>query len=1013
MFLFGHAQKSEIRFSRITTENGLSSDGVTAFAQDERGYMWIGTSDGLNRYDGRNFRIFRTSKSGNCICGNNIKELEIDDSGILWIGTTDGGLCSLDPVSLEFEHYPIRDQIPTATQKVMSMSVESPEIIHVGFEKTNRVALDVAERKYTLLGDTSILLNQTNYEMFFSQEQGTLYHSPIHTGVVQVVDGIDGHITDPNPTATDQALFPAYTANVIMEDNEGIMWFGAWDNALHRYDPSDGRLDHFTVDEIPIQYNGDEILSLAQGEDGAIWVGTRDKGLYYFDRLSKMFIRHEQHENDKGSTTGNAIESIFRDAQDRMWVGSETGISIHDPMVDQLGVVIPNELSDRAILAFHQIGDSLIIGHDRGLCVVHNDRHVVHDLQHKGKQLVVRVIYEDKAGRVLLGTNKSVFQWRGGDNIELIPQVQRTALQQYQDIRSSFVSDIVDYDINGRHYLLAFFFGHDLFVMDPETGFGTPNHVGWLETYENLVRGLEIDSKGRLWALGTSKGIIQVTDPFLPDSVHKAHSKDDAKAYRYTLQVRSFFDAGNEDHKLSSHDVSDMTENSNGTFWVTTIGGGLFEFDPNDTSATFTDLESPSNTLYQVEVDTEGIVWANNKKGLIRYDPTTAQYRQFDKHYGIPASGMTKALYMNDDGTLYAGGKGFYLRFEPSKFRSNTVVSKTYLDEIVVNGALRTDLMGEDEFPYNENFITFQFSSPNLSDPKSNSYMYKLVGVDEDWQQCFGPVQAQYTSLPPGDHELMLKASNNEGLWNEAAMVYAFTIVPPWWKRWWFYSLVLIAIASILYAFYRYRIGQIRKLYEVRNTIAKDLHDDIGATLGSISIYSQVAKNRMREPDKADEVIDIIGETSRRMVDRIGDIVWAVDPKNDQLDRSIKRMNDFASTLCNAKEVNFQLEADEASRTAKLSMVQRKNLFLIFKEAIHNALKYSECRNIRVSMSLAQDQFNMSIIDDGQGFDLSRSLAYNGNGLLNMRSRSEELHGNLEVKTSPGAGCCIELKLTV
>jgi signal transduction histidine kinase len=256
-------------------------------------------------------------------------------------------------------------------------------------------------------------------------------------------------------------------------------------------------------------------------------------------------------------------------------------------------------------------------------------------------------------------------------------------------------------------------------------------------------------------------------------------------------------------------------------------------------------------------------------------------------------------------------------------------------------------------------------------------------------------------------------------------MVNKFTsitivISPPFWLQWWFYLLLIIIIAPFCYFLYRYRLNEIMKRQSIRNGIAQDLHDHIGSTLSSISIYSRVAKiyQQQNKEDKLKEVLHTIGETADETITEMSDIVWSINPKNDHMNSMVQKIQSYAQPLCRAQNIQFAFNCDSKASKVSLEMAARKNFFLILKESINNAIKHSGCKNLTVDIRLSHYYLELMIWDDGIGFDIGaiRAELPNsgcGNGLTNISSRAKELGASLKIKSETHKGTRINLLLSI
>lgn len=308
--------------------------------------------------------------------------------------------------------------------------------------------------------------------------------------------------------------------------------------------------------------------------------------------------------------------------------------------------------------------------------------------------------------------------------------------------------------------------------------------------------------------------------------------------------------------------------------------------------------------------------------------------------------------------------------------------------------------------------IAFDFAALSSQQTTGLQYAYKLDGLEKDWNYVGSKTSGQYNNLAPGKYRLCLKVANRFGKWSQKEWQLPVIIHPPWYGSWWFYTLVGVFSAALLYSLYRYRIGQILKLQHMRTQIASDLHDDIGSTLTSISFYTEMIKMQLQEKDTAlKKLLDKIGSNARNAVSAMSDSVWVINPNNDITQNLMTRMKNHALEICGERNIECNFETVELRQT-KLDMLQRKNIYLIYKEALHNAIKYSGCNSIRISFLQTDTELKLSVEDNGKGFDLAKVDGY-GNGLDNMKRRAEKIKANFGVETAPGKGTSVILHMKI
>jgi signal transduction histidine kinase len=352
--------------------------------------------------------------------------------------------------------------------------------------------------------------------------------------------------------------------------------------------------------------------------------------------------------------------------------------------------------------------------------------------------------------------------------------------------------------------------------------------------------------------------------------------------------------------------------------------------------------------------------------------------------------------------------------FNPDSFKFNQHFPKPYLADMNIFGDdyLFEALHGIVKLSARQRFVNFTASALQFTSPASVRFQYRLEGLEDNWNNSDNG-EIKYTNLPWGyNYKLLVRVSNPSGQFGPEKMLAKFTIATPFYASWWFILSGIIAVAGLVFAAYQYRVNQLIALQKVRNKIARDLHDDIGSALGGISFLSEAATQQLQQSDTAgaERMLAKIGYNSRETVENISDIVWSVNPKNDPAKFLIDRMRVFATDLVVASGIKIQFYNDADVEQVKLSMEQRKNIFLIFKEAIYNSVKYSGCRSITVNIYKTVKGLQLIIKDDGAGFDTGNYTSKNGNGIQNMRLRADEVKCDFSIESSP-AGTVIRLKI--
>ena len=313
----------------------------------------------------------------------------------------------------------------------------------------------------------------------------------------------------------------------------------------------------------------------------------------------------------------------------------------------------------------------------------------------------------------------------------------------------------------------------------------------------------------------------------------------------------------------------------------------------------------------------------------------------------------------------------------------------------------------EIELSYSQNVFSFEFSALDYSAPNKNRYAYIMEGFDKNWIYSGNRRFITYTNLDPGKYVFKVIGSNNDGVWNKTGTELAIIISPPFWRTWWFILSVVIIVGGMIYLIIYYKVKNLIGIERLRAKLAADLHDNIGSSLTEISILSEVVSHKINSADdNTKKSLKMISDNSRNLIDSMSDIVWLVNPKRDSLYDLILRLRDTYSELSSYTNISFRSENIKELEKISLSMEHRQHLYLIFKEAINNSINHSKCSQIVLDASVKGKRLEMTLKDDGTGFDSTfMSL---GNGVNNMKERAKTIGGVLFILSEPGKGTVVQ-----
>ncbi len=440
----------------------------------------------------------------------------------------------------------------------------------------------------------------------------------------------------------------------------------------------------------------------------------------------------------------------------------------------------------------------------------------------------------------------------------------------------------------------------------------------------------------------------------------------------------------------------------------------------------------PNNVVYGILTDKSNNLWMCTNKGLSCFNPTTRAFQNFTTDDGLSCEEFNHFEYKKlNNGELFFGGIDGYTIFNPEEvLQKQKEVPIVFTNFSISNKTIQwknNEGILDRKISYTkiitlrpkQNMFTISFASLEYRSNQKKFYKYKLQGFDEKWTEPSNKNEATFTNLAPGTYTLWVTGTNTDGVWNVKGTSIIIKVLPEWYQTWGFKILLSCLIMIGIYLLYRFRINQLTKVQLFREKIARDLHDEMGSTLSSISLYGESAKMMLDSNHPLNVVLTKINENTNAMMESMSDIVWAINNKNDKLDNLANRMSAFALQSFDPNKCTVHFTSDKASEQLALNMNDRKNVYLLFKEIIHNAAKHASCRNVWIELKVVKKKFLMYIKDDGVGFDMDKYNLYGsennlgGNGILNIKKRAEELKATLKITSKLGQGTAYKLEISL
>lgn len=1024
-----------IRFERISLEQGLSQSSIYHILQDGYGLMWFATEDGLNKYDGYEFTIYKPIPGElNSLAENNVTALYMDKSGALWIGTEGGGLDRFEPDAGRFTHYVYRPGDPNSLSSnfIRAIYQDHTGALWIGTlgglnkfdpEKgfthyrassepyglsSNTVLALYQDRQQTLWIGTQAGLDRFDYQ---SQEFTHYYHRPL----------------DPYSLSSDTILS-------IYQDSEGVLWFGT-DNGLNRFDRLTHRFTRYQADpgdSHSLSHN--VVRAICQDSEGVLWVGT-DVGLSSL-RQGERFTQYYHDPADSYSLSGNSIRSIYEDRSGVLWVGTAGGgINRLDRFTMRFAYygADPRQevhLSNNMVRAIYEdasgafwvgMGGGGLDKLDRSTGDLTNYS-ANSDGPYSLRDDAVRVIYEDPSGGFWIGTEGGLDRFdRATQRFYHHADVgERTVLALYQDRRGFMWIGTTS----------------GLYRYERSTG-----QFAYYCVPSNNIRAIYEDREGVLWIGTGAAGLCRLDREGAPNGSCSSFPGACYQAWP------------GSPNSLSDNGVLSLYQDRQGTLWVGTAGGGLNRFDRAE--ETFTHYGErdglPNNVVYGILEDEQGCLWLSTNKGVGRFDPRTQTFKNYDVRDGLQDNEFNGgAFYKSRSGEMFFGGINGLTAFYPDQVQDNTyhppvvLTSLTQgMEQVGVGQAIES--VEQVTFRWPNNFFEFEFAALSFSQPEKNQYAYMLENFDSDWNYIGTRRFGRYTNLPGGAYTLKLKGANNDGVWNEQGASIKIVIVPPVWETWWFKGVVALGVLAGVMGAYGLRLRSIearnreleagieqrtaelrqeveqrlqveealrqsemdKAVAAERSRLARDLHDVVTQTLFSAGLVAEALPPAWTK-DQAEglRLLQELRQLTQGALAEMRTLLLELRPTSLVETSLGDLLRQLAEAAAGREGLPVQVSAESQ---CVLPPDVHIAFYRIAQEALNNITKHARASRVTIRLCCAppladQDAVvEMHIGDDGRGFDPT-NVPSNHLGLGIMRERAASVGASFALESSPGHG---------
>lgn len=812
--LSADAQSTSVKFTHLKNTDGLSQSTVNSIIKDKYGFMWFGTEDGLNRYDGYKFKVYRNDPNDpKSIRSNYIQTIYEDRLGNIWVGTL-GSLSLYNRNSDSFSTFEVVEKDPTSmsNKSVTSIFEDKQGNLWVGTSwnlnlfnrKTNKVKRFASvENDPTTLSNNSIL-------SITEDSKNNLWVGTMNG--LNLFDRKTGKVKRYLPNPSDSKSLASSFVKTVFEDKKGNLWIGT-EKGLELFNPMSGVFTHYQnnpKDQSSISSNF--VTTIAQGENGNLWVGNQE-AVEIFDPSTKKFIHLKNNIGDETSLTSSSIQKIYNDGNGITWIGTYNGgINKYDKNLTIFDVVRynpmnTNSLSGNIVTSFCENRDGKIwVGTDgNGLNLVDRKANVVTRLSSKNN---TNSDFQNASIISLYKANLTSKLWIGHYNAGLSSFDENKKVYRNYPIANNAQGNSV-YAVIESHdgKVWVGTNGGGIYTLNQATG-ALINHSfnaanGTIDSLNNnYIRALHEDLDGNIW-VGTFAGGINIYNP----NTNKFSHLDKATS------------------GLGSDIVFSIIEDKKHQIWVGTMGGGLNLYNPKTKKFTsITEKDGLSdNIINSIVEDAKGNLWLSSNNGISRFNPKTKAVRNFNAYNGLQSTEFRIGSgYMSRAGEVFFGGANGFNVFSPSLIAENKNAPVVRFTDFQLfnksidhksKGSPLTESIEETKvvnLTYKQNVFTLGFSALSFTTPEQNQYAYKLDGFDKQWNFVGNERKASYTNLDPGEYTFMVKAANNDGVWSDKTTTLKIIVTPPFWLTWWFRLAMLIAVTGAVYSFYRYRINAIQ-----------------------------------------------------------------------------------------------------------------------------------------------------------------------------------------------------------
>ena len=984
------AQEYELVFKKISVDDGLSQSKINCIHQDSRGFMWFGTLEGLNNYDGYEFTVFQKdiNMSGN-LSGNFIQCIFNDSRDNLWIGTESGGLNLFNRNSNQFVHFKndTISAIKISSNDVNTIMEDSRGNLWLGtgngldlFDPENQKVTNFLPFK-----SDNVSPGKNNINVVFEDKQHNFWIGTSEYGLC-LFDRDTNTFTCFQHNPYEKYSISDNDIRSIYEDSQGNLWVGTYNGGFNLFDRAKRIFHRFYPD--PATKESLTAKAILDYDKDNLWIGTRN-GLYLFNKNSHNYIRYAHDSHNPSSLSQNNVQAIYKDLKGDFWFATKNGINFLNttsmPFIHYRADKINNKcLNHKSVSTIFEDsrGDIWFGTVEGGLNRLNRETGTYKYYTHNPNEpngissSNINAIAEDKNGNLWIGTHQGGLNYynRKTDRFtHFIPEPDEPNSLILNSIHSLFIDRDDDIWLSNTQ----------LFKFDKKEKTFIPLPVNIQGPFTWNIQSIIQDENGLIWIGGTDKKLYSI-------------DKSTLKYDYYQLPG-----------KLKEDRINILLQDSDKDIWIGTFQGGLYFFDKKRKSfRQFTQHDGlPSNHICSIQEDDMGNLWISTIKGLSKFNPATKIFKNYFKENGLQSNLFNYASCKTRSGEMFFGGINGVTAFYPEKIRDNTYIPPVYITDFKISNQ-PVEIGGENpiinahisetdkiKLSYKHSVFSFTFAALNYATSEQNKYSYMMEGFDTDWNYVGTRRFASYTNLNPGKYTFKVKASNNDGHWNEKGASIHITITPPFWKTLWFKFIVAGIIAYIIRHFILYQrqkrnllkttaLANITQLKLLRNQMNPHF---LLNTLSSIRALVNIDKNQ------AWQMISELSEFFQYSLLNYNKV-------EASLKDEINAANNYISIqkVCFHDSLHVSFQTDETARDCIVPA-------FILQPLIENAIKHGKPAGtdkfeIKIKTLYDKDILSIDVSNTGKltqsENDNSQEKEIHGTSLVNIKKRLEIMFGN-------------------